>query len=95
MTSNRIPLTPCPSCGKLNDAATHPTQTRMPAPGDFSVCGYCGELLIFNEGLSMRRAELNDLMPVDARTHRAIEQMQAAFRLKHVAPDFVSPKKTL
>ena len=49
--TTRIEATPCPTCGKLLDAATPATDPgTRPSPGDISVCIYCGGLGMYIAG---------------------------------------------
>jgi ribosomal protein S27E len=53
-----VPATSCPSCGKTLDMATGATGRHRPKEGDFTVCFYCGHVLVFGEGLKLH--EPND-----------------------------------
>jgi hypothetical protein len=58
--SVRVPGSPCPSCGKVLDAARSITQRRLtPQPGDISICLYCRAINIF-EGNSLRSANAEE-----------------------------------
>ena len=48
MKTHHIPNgTPCPVCGEANDACTGKTGAS-PKGGDFTLCGKCGEIEVFN-----------------------------------------------
>lgn len=40
----------CPSCGKMLSGATNiDGKQHAPNPGDLSICGYCGQMLTFDD----------------------------------------------
>lgn len=46
----------CPNCGKRLDAATCFTDpAAKPAPGDLTICFYCGHLMAFADDLRVRQ----------------------------------------
>lgn len=48
----------CPFCGTLLDGAVCVTdEDCMPQEGDITICAYCGEILIYEEGLFLRKLE--------------------------------------
>jgi hypothetical protein len=52
----------CPSCGKqVNLALSHQELKRDPRPEDASVCGYCGEILVFTPSMDLRRMKSDEL----------------------------------
>lgn len=52
-----LPKCACPYCGHELDAATAVTEEgAAPSPGDFSVCAYCGLVLVFRADLKVRWA---------------------------------------
>lgn len=59
--------TNCPQCNKLLTASTAADGSdRLPEPGDFTMCVYCGTILIFDDELRQRLPtsdELDDLSP--------------------------------
>lgn len=67
----RLPKTSCPACGYVMDDATAADGSNVwPEPGDFSLCLRCGEVLVYNGQMTVRRAtnaEINELEPA----HRA------------------------
>ena len=49
----------CPACGGAADAATGVSHTEThpePKPGQMTMCGYCGKLLVFIESFASYRA---------------------------------------
>lgn len=53
MKTTDLPPANCPKCGNLIDKATS-YEGMAPAPGDFTVCAVCGEMLRFTESLGLR-----------------------------------------
>lgn len=69
--------TPCPSCNYPLQAASDVLGDAKPVPGDFSVCINCLCGLVFNEDLSVRKANTQeraviDIHPDIIRVRRAI-----------------------
>jgi len=48
---------PCPTCNKPLDASSQvgDDPSQSPCPGDYTVCLYCGSLLIFREDLHLEK----------------------------------------
>jgi hypothetical protein len=66
-----LPISPCPACGYITDAATlmNPELDLLPNPGDFSICIKCKETLVFDNDLKLREPtteELNEMSEEDA-----------------------------
>jgi hypothetical protein len=80
MATDMIPSA-CPSCGKVLDAATHPTADDIrPKVGDISICFYCGNLMAFGDELTLRKltdAESNQL--ADDRGVIALQRVRAEY----------------
>lgn len=49
MVTHHMGSTPCPLCGKANNAATGMTGVTPPKPGDYSVCIGCASPLRYTE----------------------------------------------
>lgn len=70
MTAARLPACPCPLCKATLDAASWipdggPPAT--PAPGDVTVCAYCGVLLLFDgEPLALRTPTFAEMAELSA-----------------------------
>ena len=49
-------LCACLSCGEMMDGATAVGEEGeiVPKPGDFTVCMYCGHLMVFDDQLAFR-----------------------------------------
>lgn len=87
-TTRHAALT-CPACGFARlDASTGLGNTAAPSPGDVTVCGECGEVLLFGEGLKLERAsaELLAEIELDPKARRAIALAQVAIRKKGRRP---------
>lgn len=52
----------CPTCSKTLNAAKALGENATPAAGDVSICSYCGSILTFQEDLSMKRMEIDELL---------------------------------
>lgn len=56
----------CPQCGAKLDGAYDPTDpTNSPKGGDATVCVYCESVLMYNDDLSLRKAEREDMSDED------------------------------
>lgn len=51
----------CPQCKKHLDRSCGVAHPYSPRPNDFTICVYCKSWLVFNDDLSLRLAEDNDL----------------------------------
>jgi hypothetical protein len=45
----------CVDCGKRLDGAAGVDTDDAPDPGDFTVCAYCGNIMVYDDDLSLRR----------------------------------------
>jgi hypothetical protein len=50
MLTTRLADHHCPNCHTPLSAVTHPTTDATPSDGDYSVCLYCGHLLVIEGG---------------------------------------------
>jgi hypothetical protein len=50
MLTTRLAEHHCPNCHTPLSAVTHPTTDATPSDGDFSVCLYCGHVLVIEGG---------------------------------------------
>lgn len=77
----RLPVDHCPACGTLLDAASGVRgEDIIPGPGDLSVCIRCGQMLIFNQRLRLRKAtekDLEELLIQDSRAFAALMKAQS------------------
>jgi hypothetical protein len=74
----RLVGTKCPHCGKPGDGGTSLDDreaVKMPKPGDFAVCVYCGSINAYTETLALRRIERTERrrMERDPRMSRLME----------------------
>lgn len=56
-----IARTACPECGWASDEATNAVDDRPPMAGALSLCPNCAAILVFGDGLVLRRATPTDL----------------------------------
>ena len=71
----------CPTCEKKMDGFTAMEKGTRPSAGDFSVCAYCGEIIIFTDALELRKILAIDPIEECDLTHLQIAQKAArAFR---------------
>lgn len=59
--TTRTAITPCPTCGRGVDAATH-ARAEVPKEGDVSICWYCATPLVFGPDLELRHMTFNELL---------------------------------
>lgn len=50
MANHQTPCASCPHCARSLDGATNTwgSKSAPPEPGDLSICGYCGGMLVFS-----------------------------------------------
>lgn len=62
----RLKSTPCPHCGRRNDAASDPRGNGTPSPGDLTVCIGCTGVCVFTKSMGMRKftKEEMDALPL-------------------------------
>lgn len=48
----------CPDCGKKFSHSEHAHGDATPVPGDYTVCAGCAAILVFDEGLTIRRSTM-------------------------------------
>jgi hypothetical protein len=77
--SVKTPPAACRTCGHPFDTVTC-CEGRRPQPGDVTVCVGCGEVYRLTEQLTVRPAELEDLLPLTPDQHRLIDAVQRAAR---------------
>jgi hypothetical protein len=51
------PVPQCVDCGKQLDGAIGVDTDDAPDPGDFTVCAYCGSIMVYNDGLTLRQPD--------------------------------------
>jgi hypothetical protein len=61
---SRLPSNACLNCGKVMDAAAHPTADHRPKPGAVAVCGYCGHVMMFDDQLKFRELTDDELVDI-------------------------------
>jgi hypothetical protein len=71
-----LPASPCWQCGAIIDGATT-FASRMPKPGDVSVCVYCSALAVYTaHGLRRMTKDERD----EARSNPAVRRVVRAVR---------------
>lgn len=80
MPDHRIPPSPCPDCGKMQDGAYAPDHEALPKPGDISVCISCYGVSIFGDDMMRRLPTEADIeeMPLDdlSRYQHALKELK-------------------
>lgn len=74
----------CPQCNYKLDGSmhVHGGKSAMPEEGDFSVCVYCGQVLVYQSDLKLRkitREKISELM-ADSKSWATIEKAQSFIR---------------
>ena len=46
----------CPECGRVIKWAAEVNEAKPPAPGDATICTDCATILVFTDGMGVRRA---------------------------------------
>lgn len=75
MSETRLPSGPCPECKKLLSAAFTPGRAT-PAPGDATVCFYCGALCKFDQELRVAPLSELELARMAPATRRELLEIQ-------------------
>lgn len=84
ISGDKLPVQHCPICNYKIDAATCAENglRLRPSVGDISICIDCGELLIFLDDFSLRKAEPCDLWELDEHQQFLMRNLQQAIRSK-------------
>jgi hypothetical protein len=64
--STRLPACDCPWCSEELTAATDLKDDSVPAPGDATLCAYCGEWCVFDTDLMLRKPTDNEFVALGA-----------------------------
>lgn len=80
VVSVRLPATTCPTCRETLDGVTSTGSRAQPEPGDYSICVYCGTLLMFTETLVLRRLTYDEERAVPLYVKRKVEIANRAAR---------------
>jgi hypothetical protein len=80
----RHPTQHCPICGKTLDAAgTFDGATLAPTPGDWTLCAYCLQWLVYLDGFALRAVTNAEWLALDARQRTGLtaqrERVRRAF----------------
>jgi hypothetical protein len=60
MENPEIPQSRCPLCKHTLDAVECASGRSRPSPGLPTICIYCGEVLVFDDSLSLRKPTVED-----------------------------------
>lgn len=71
-----VPLSPCPSCNKPLEGATG--NGTPPGPGDYSVCRYCGQALVFGDDMKTRALTEDERKNVPEYVRQELLDLEAA-----------------
>lgn len=81
-----LPVYAC-TCGYQMDAATCVGRKKVqPRPGDFSLCGKCGEILVYNADMTLRAADLKDMLTLDSEEGVRLTLAQRLIRQQRPIP---------
>lgn len=84
-----IPECRCPHCGALIHAASSLDHQHLPSPGLPVVCGYCGEINVFAEDLTVRLPTAREMAEImDSSEWPEMQRLQRKFRQTPVLCDF-------
>jgi hypothetical protein len=69
--------TKCPTCNEIIDGAMNaePGNKAMPLPGDLTICGYCGEICMFQADMSLAVTDERDEEGLIEHLQKEIRQM--------------------
>lgn len=90
-----VRTTLCPACGAtLNAFGVAPGETddRGPAAGDYSVCAYCLQVLVFNADLTYRIITAEEWTSMPAEVKDSLIRTQAS--IQRVGFDRREPRPT-
>jgi transcription initiation factor IIE alpha subunit len=70
----------CPACGVKINAVTSTDGLAVPQAGDVSVCLKCGSMLEFNEDLTVKLIDLQELNTMEQETITTLKKIQDYIR---------------
>lgn len=76
-----VPETTCPACGTNLDAYVSVTADRAPSVGDRSVCGHCGEQLVFGEKMILHRMTPEERAELSSKDAELMDDATRTIRL--------------
>lgn len=78
----------CPACGEAIDAAASMSGTFVPEAkaNCITVCGFCGEILTFNEDMTVRKPTLAEMTNLQQSNQWGQLQQMIRFVKAHPAP---------
>jgi DNA-directed RNA polymerase subunit RPC12/RpoP len=81
MNKERVPLSPCPHCGKKFDGASPAFDKHAkPKEGDLSVCSNCGAINQYAENLALTTFPPEDFSLLPIETRNELTHVQKALR---------------
>lgn len=72
----------CPSCGAILDGATCIYSNATPSPDDLSVCIYCLHWLRFNNDLTLRTMEQEDIDDLNPKEFQQLLEITKALPVR-------------
>lgn len=81
ITETEMPGTSCPSCSKRLEVATG-IGVAKPKPGNVTVCLYCGHVLVFGEGLTLREPTSKEMHQI-AGNKEVLAMVEIAGRVRN------------
>ncbi|EGQ7810339.1 hypothetical protein I6Y99_004382 [Vibrio parahaemolyticus] len=66
---NKMVESSCPSCNHDLDGAAG---AGTPSPGDYSVCAYCSEFLVFGPQMKLNKLSMDDFVDLDLDTRKKL-----------------------
>jgi hypothetical protein len=85
------PKNSCPTCGKELDTVTS-IRGHVPGPDDRTVCMYCGCVMVFQEGLTVRRATDAEILEMEQQNPDYIRIRNAVMKVL-AQRSMILPKK--
>lgn len=85
METHRTKLNFCPVCGYKMDLASSMSDDgvdRHPKSGDIGLCLKCGEILCYNDDMSLRESNLDDILQIPPEVMEVVERYQKLIREK-------------
>ena len=77
----RMPKIECMGCGKGLDAVSAVDSNNRPSPGDFSMCIYCGHVMIYCDDGTLRKPTESELVDI-AGDELLIEMRRVCYDIK-------------
>jgi hypothetical protein len=72
VTTYRMPEIRCVGCNSKLNHASDDIETSRPTPGDFTICLYCDQLMVFEDNLELRAP--TDAERIEADQHEGVKE---------------------